>query len=109
MRFIMAFALLFALVACTHNSCDSVRVLEATDLVPAVTYYDRNLDGVADLELHQPPHCDDCDWALVDVDFDGRYERRVVWSFSIVKSEVDQAVPTNVGLALGFPWHRGWE
>lgn len=109
MGFLMAFALLLALVVCTHGNRDAVRAPEVTDAVPAVTHYDRNLDGVADLELHQPPHCDDCDWALVDVDFDGRYERRVVWSFGIVKSEVDQAVPTNVGLALGFPRHRGWE
>ena len=108
MRFIMALALLVPLAACAHRR-DSERAPEVPEAIPAITYYDRNLDGVADLELHQPPYCDDCDWALVDIDFDGRYEKRVHWSFSIIKKDVDQAVPNNVGLVPGLPSHRGWE
>lgn len=109
MRFVMAHALLLALVACTHSGRESGPAPARPDGIPSVTYYDRNLDGIADVELHQPPHCDDCDWALVDIDFDGRYERHVIWSFGILKKDVDQPVPKNVGLVLGLPRHRGWE
>ena len=109
MRSIVALALLGVVAACAHGDRESDRAAEAPKVVAAATYYDRNLDGVADLELHQPPHCDDCDWALVDIDFDGRYERRVIWSFGMIKEEVDKPVPKDVDLVLGFPSHRGWE
>jgi hypothetical protein len=74
-----------------------------------VTYYDRNSDGVADFELHEPPYCDDCIWALVDIDFNGRYERRVNWSVGIIHTEVDMPVPDKVELDPGSPKLRGWE
>jgi hypothetical protein len=107
MRYIPALALPILLAACAHsdNTVGDSDVSEAK----AVTYYDRNLDGIADLELHEPAYCDDCIWALVDIDFDGRYERRVNWSFGIIKEGVDVPVPGNVNLTLGNPKLRGWE
>ena len=39
-----------------------------------VTYYDRNHDGVVDLELHDDPGYAHAQWGLIDTDFDGRYD-----------------------------------
>lgn len=107
MRYIPTLALPLLLAACAHSdiTVGASEVSEAT----AVTYYDRNLDGIADLELHEPAYCDDCIWALVDIDFDGRYERRVKWSFGIIKESVNLPVPDNVDLVIGNPKLLGWE
>ena len=39
-----------------------------------VKYYDRNHDGVVDLEFHDIPGAMDAAWALVDTKFRGRYD-----------------------------------
>ena len=57
-----------------------------------VTYYDRNLDHVVDFELHQP-RCSDCDWALVDMDFNGRYDKQVDWGIVVQRHAVNLPVP----------------
>jgi hypothetical protein len=107
MRYILTIALPLLLAACAHSD-KTAGASESSD-VTVVTYYDRNLDGIADFELHEPPYCDDCIWALVDFDFDGRYERRVNWSFSIIKESVNLPVPGDVNLVPGNPKLRGWE
>jgi hypothetical protein len=109
MRIITTLILMLIVSACSTGSGDKARTSEVPEAIFTVTYYDRNLDGVADLELHEPAYCDDCDWALVDTNFDGRYDKRVRWSFGIVKEVVDLPVPNNVDLVLGIPQRRGWE
>ena len=39
-----------------------------------VTYYDRNHDGIADLEFHHAPGWADADWGLVDSDYNAEYD-----------------------------------
>ena len=107
MRYIPTIALPLLLAACAHSD-NTAGASESSDAT-VVTYYDRNKDGIADLELHEPPYCDDCIWALVDIDFDGRYERRVNWSFGIVKESVNLPVPGDVNLVPGNPKLSGWE
>ena len=90
-------AALLVLVACTPNRPRDV-----------VTYFDRNDDGVADFEYHNPG-CYDCEWALIDSDFNGRYEKRVVWGYTLVKETVNVPIPKNVVLVVGQPPVSGWD
>src|SRR5437867_4406734 len=39
-----------------------------------VTYYDRNHDGIADLEFHHAPGWADADWGFVDSDYKAEYD-----------------------------------
>lgn len=108
MRHIAIPAVLVLLAACSTGSDDVFRSAAPSGAAPQVIYYDRNNDGAADLEFHQPLHCDDCEEALVDTDFDGRYDKRVRWSFGILKDAIDLPVKRNVPLRHGEPQLAGW-
>jgi hypothetical protein len=68
-----------------------------------VKYYDRNHDGVVDLELHDIPGAADAAWVLVDTKFTGRYDLRVQWSVAVTQERVDIPVPRNVHITPGQP------
>ena len=68
-----------------------------------VKYYDRNHDGVVDLELHDIPGATDAAWALVDTKFTERYDLRVQWSVAVTQERVDIPVPRNVYITPGQP------
>ncbi|NUO75921.1 MAG: hypothetical protein HOQ32_07895 [Lysobacter sp.] len=107
MRKVVILATIGLLIACSSEQDQ----LSATDPASAefvgVAYYDRNNDGLADFELHMPG-CDDCDWALIDDDFNGRYETHVLRGFSMLRTAIDSPVPKNVSLRAGqappFRW-----
>ena len=61
-----------------------------------ITYYDINGDGKVDLEKHHYQGFADADWELRDDDYDGRYETKVLFGFTIITSAVDIPVPANV-------------
>src|SRR5260370_17519790 len=61
-----------------------------------VRYSDRNGDGRVDQERHHFPGVADADWELRDDDYDGRYERKIVYGFALTESAVDLPVPTHV-------------
>lgn len=61
-----------------------------------ISYYDRNGDGKVDLEKHQHPGVADADWELHDDDYDGRYEKKILYGFAVKESAVDIRVPTGV-------------
>jgi hypothetical protein len=61
-----------------------------------VSYHDRNDDGKVDLEIHKHPDAKDPDWALMDNDFDGRYEAKTVFGVVLKRSTLDLPVPTGV-------------
>lgn len=63
-----------------------------------IYYHDRNADGKADLETHRHPGRADADWALQDNDFDGRYEKKVMYGVGVKESSIDRPVPTDVRL-----------
>jgi hypothetical protein len=67
-----------------------------TGVKERVFYYDRNHDGKVDLERHHYPGVADADWELRDDNFDGRYEKKVVYGVGVFESTVDLPVPTNV-------------
>lgn len=94
------------LSACATN--DPGRSNAAQPDSGTVTYYDRNSGGLVDFELHEAMHCDDCDWALVDSDFNGRFDKRVRWSFAIHQDPIDLPVPNGVSLKVGEPPLSGW-
>jgi hypothetical protein len=61
-----------------------------------ISYYDRNGDGKVDLEKHQHPGVADADWELRDDDYDGRFEKKILYGFAVKESPVDIPVPTGV-------------
>lgn len=61
-----------------------------------ISYFDRNGDGKVDLEKHQHPGVADADWQLSDDDYDGRYEKKILYGFAVTESAVDIRVPTGV-------------
>jgi hypothetical protein len=107
MRKIAVLTTLILLGACTPELGHAPSNDPASGEFTGVAYYDRNNDGVVDFELHMPG-CDDCDWALVDDDFNGRYETHVLRGYSMVKTVVDapvpKAVPLRVGQSPPFRW-----
>lgn len=64
-----------------------------------VTYYDRNGDGRVDLEKHEYRGVADANWERRDDNFDGRYEKKVLYGYAIVTSAVDIPVPSNVRIS----------
>ena len=61
-----------------------------------VSYFDRNGDGKVDLEKHTHPGVADADWELRDDDYNGRYERKILYGFVVKESAVNLPVPTAV-------------
>jgi len=61
-----------------------------------VLYYDRNADGRVDQESHVFRAMSDADWELRDDDYDGRYEKKIRYTFTVMESAVDLPVPTHI-------------
>ncbi len=60
------------------------------------TYYDRNNDGKVDLEKHRYHGWADRDWELRDENYDGRFEKKILYGVGVIESAVNLPVPTNV-------------
>ncbi len=67
-----------------------------------VTYYDRNHDGRVDYEYHDVGCCDR-NWALMDTDFDGRYDVMRRWGYGYSEAATDSPVPTGVLISSPDP------
>jgi len=92
MRVFALFLLLLG--AAFFSSCATQRdTLESRE---QVFYYDRNGDGAVDLERHHYPGVEDADWELHDDDYNGRYEKKILYGYGILESAVDLPVPTHV-------------
>jgi len=61
-----------------------------------ISYYDRNGDGQVDLEKHHYRGVADADWELHDDDFNGRFEKKILFSVGVIESTVDLPVPKHV-------------
>jgi hypothetical protein len=61
-----------------------------------VLYYDRNGDGRVDLERHHFPGLADADWELRDDNYDGWYEKKILYGYAVKETPVHLPVPTNV-------------
>lgn len=97
MRFLAAFGVVALLASCASH--DTPLTEQWT-----VTYYDRTGDGIVDYELHTlgSGHAD-ADWALIDMQFRGRYDLRVHWGFTLEKKKVNMPVPKRVKITPGKP------
>lgn len=60
-----------------------------------ISYFDRNGDGMVDFEKHTHPGDADADWELRDDDYNGRYEKKILYGFAVKESVVDLPVPTS--------------
>jgi hypothetical protein len=90
---VLSFILLL-LVAALCSGCATHK--DISESPGRVHYYDRNGDGKVDKETHHYPGTADADWELRDDDFDGRYEKKILYGVGVLESRVDIPVPTNV-------------
>ncbi|MEO6053562.1 MAG: hypothetical protein ABIP97_06080 [Chthoniobacterales bacterium] len=58
-----------------------------------VVYYDRNKDGIADREFHHAVGMADADFVLVDTDFKGRYNKRLLIGYTVITKKVNIPAP----------------
>jgi hypothetical protein len=58
-------------------------------------YYDRNGDGRVDQEKHHFRGLADADWELRDDDYNGRYEKKILYGFALTECGIDVPVPTH--------------
>src|SRR6478672_891850 len=107
MRTLLGLGVAVALLGCATKQAVSPQSSPSANVVRAVTYYDRNYDGAVDFELYDPGCCDRT-WALVDTDFNGRYDLRVDWGYSLIKRPVESPVAREVMFFPGEPPISGW-
>jgi hypothetical protein len=74
---------------CTTND-DSLKSREV------ISYYDTNGDGRVDLEEHRYTGVVDADWERRDENYDGRYDKEIIFGIGVEETKVDLPVPTNV-------------
>ena len=90
----MPLLLLLLLVSVSCNG--PAKQNDKLEIKDQVTYFDRNRDGRAVIENHHYPGLADADWQLRDDDFNGRFEKKVLFGFAIVESVADVPVPKQV-------------
>jgi hypothetical protein len=95
----------FGLVTLAITSCvsQSESTRRDIDRQYVVKYYDRNHDGIVDLEFHDIPGAMDAAWALVDTTFSGRYDLEIHWGIGVTRKRVSIPVPRNVSITRGRP------
>jgi hypothetical protein len=64
-----------------------------------ITYLDKNGDDRIDTESHHFTGAYDADWELIDTDFNGRFDKRVSYSYSVREESVDLPVPSGFELS----------
>ena len=83
---VFAISLLLLLTAFWSGCATHKDSLESRE---QVFYYDRNGDGKVDQERHHYRGVADADWELRDDDYDGRFEKKILYGFAVVESAVD--------------------
>lgn len=66
-------------------------------------YYDRNQDGIVDVEYHRLPGGADTNWALVDTKFHGHFDLKIELGVARKETRVSFSVPRNVPIRPGKP------
>jgi hypothetical protein len=97
-----AFGLLVAAAigsGCSRDDELDVSGDEAMKHLERISYYDRNGDGKIDEELHRYVGAHDADWTLRDNDYDGRFEKKILYGISIFEKAVDLPVPTGLPIS----------
>ena len=64
-----------------------------------ITYHDRNGDGLVDLQQLRHKTLADADSDLLDNDYDGRYETKIVYGVGVSEETVDLPVPSGVRIS----------
>ncbi len=68
-----------------------------------IAYYDRNHDGIVDMELHHAPGWSHGHWWLVDPDFNGCYDSLQVDALGAEPVRVLIPVPGHVRMSKSIP------
>ncbi|MDI9239903.1 hypothetical protein QLQ15_13405 [Lysobacter sp. LF1] len=101
---LLVFAISLAGCASTPAAPRSEPGASRSEDLGEITYHDDNLDGFVDLEMHDFGCCDR-NWALVDSDFDGIFDLRVQWGYSLTTEPIERPVPHFVAIS---PKSSGW-
>ncbi len=97
-RFQIFIAALFLLAGCANSPGPS------PDSNYVITYYDRNQDGIVDVEFHHHRYATDSDWALIDTQFRGHFDLKSILGYARTDtSGLPIAVPRNVAITPGQP------
>lgn len=62
-----------------------------------ITRKDRNNDGVYDYELHHSRTGDEADWELVDNDYDGVFDEKIRYGYTVRREPVYITIPKPQG------------
>jgi hypothetical protein len=84
------------LLGCAQRPVTLEPISSRPEDVEQITYHDRNSDGKADLEKHRHPGWADADWELRDDNFDGRFEKKILYGVGVFETAVDLPIPTLV-------------
>lgn len=82
----------------------AVSQTRSADANYVTSYYDRNHDGIVDVEYHHHRYATDSDWALIDTHFLGHFDTKAL----LLVYRRDMAVlpiplPQNVSITTGQP------
>jgi hypothetical protein len=102
MRMIVASSICVIAAGCATSDSQATRSPPIPPDQAEITYFDRDGDSRVDYEVHDFGCCDR-NWALVDTDFDGRYDMKVTWGFAVTKQSIDQPVPSEARISPGNP------
>ena len=102
MRKFLALLSTIALVGCATHRQPNQNAPVAVRAPAKITYYDRNHDGRVDYEYHDFGCCDR-NWALVDTDFNGRYDLELKWGYGFQRKQADFPVATGVSISPEDP------
>ena len=86
----------FILIAAGLSSGCATRSNNLLEDKEWISYYDRNSDGKVDRENHQHTGMADADWELQDDDYDGKYEKKILYGYVLEESAVHVPVPTGI-------------
>ena len=100
-QFFVPLAVAIACLMLVATGCTRQR---ASGLPYTITYYDRNHDGMVDLELHSVPRgWSHGSWWLVDQDYNGAYDLLVVDGLGVKPVGVLVNVPGGVYITKKLP------
>lgn len=78
------------------SSCGCASRSDSPEVRAKPSYFDRNGDGKVDIESHRHRGIADADWQFRDDDYDGRFEKKILYGVAVKETAVDIEVPTGV-------------
>ncbi len=88
------FASIYSLWELLFFGCQASPKYEEPEIPYQITLLDRNKDGIADKKIFHAPGWADVDYELIDTNFNGRYDKKVRYCYTVTTESIDiQAEP----------------